>query len=82
MKNIKFSSPAIRFLKKADPLMKKRLQNKIDAIMDGSVVGNFLHNPYQNHQKVRVGNCRIVYTIKDQTIYITAIQHRSKVYKT
>ena len=81
MKTILYSSPARDFIAKLDAPMKQRMKKKLESLASGKTNGIFLHKPLQNYQKLRIGTYRIIFQEKgDDIIFVTHVEHRSKVY--
>ena len=80
MKTVTFSKQSVRFLRKVNTSLKKRFQNKIDMLMQGTIHGNRLSPPLDFYKRVRVGDYRILYIENTGTIHIEYINHRSKIY--
>ena len=62
---------------------KKKIKNAIDKnlVTDPVTISYPLKQNLKGCRKLRVSDYRVIFVIKDKTIYIVAILHRSKVYK-
>lgn len=85
MWSVTYTSDAIRMLSRMDPSVAKRIRSKILALAQSPL------SPNNNVKKLtgvegyrlRVGDWRVVYTLKRQvlTVIVIRIGHRSEVYE-
>lgn len=78
---IKFEKAALKFLQKQDKSTRERLIKVIHQLPNGTDVKKL--QGYQNLYRVRVGNIRVLYSIK-KTVKIINIQNidsRGEIYK-
>lgn len=84
MLNIEFSSSAKKFLKKGDKQIAKRILNKIEQIAEDPFPTDVKRvvNRKEKIFRVRVGDCRIQYSIfyTENLIFISDIDKRSRAY--
>lgn len=78
---IKFEKAALKFLKKQDKLTQERLLKVIKRLPNGTDIKRL--QGYSDLFRVRVGNIRILYSIKEnlKIINIENIDNRGDVYK-
>jgi len=79
--NIQFEKAALKFLQKQDKPTKERLLRAISQLPDGTDIKKM--QGYNNLYRTRVGNIRILYSIKEtvKIINIENIDNRGDVYK-
>lgn len=78
---IHFEKSAIKFLKKQDRITAKRLLQSINQLPNGTDIVKL--QGYSDMHRMRVGNIRIIYSIKEELriINIENIDNRGQVYK-
>ncbi len=84
MYQVKLTKEAAKFLKRSDPLLRKRLIKAIDNLQnDPYPNGCKKLISYEQYYRIRVGDYRIVYQLfkNKLIIYIIRIRHRKDVYK-
>jgi mRNA interferase RelE/StbE len=59
--------------------IKKNIEEKL--VNNPNVFGKHLRNSLKGYWKLRVGDHRIIFQIKNKTVKIFIIQHRREVYK-
>ncbi len=68
-----------------DPEIARRARDRLEWFIENfeEVAHHPLTGEYKGLLKLRVGDWRIVYEVNNlnQTVYITTVEHRSKVYK-
>lgn len=79
MYEIIFDDFAIKYLKKKDSMLSKRIYNKIIE-SKGNPYRYFLRLTDSKNYKLRVGNYRIISQIENNKIYILKIGHRRNIY--
>ena len=80
--SITFKESVWRDLNKIDKHQVKIILAKIeDLLPEGSESYSALTGQLSKLRKFRVGNYRVIYTIKEDTVLITRIQHRKDVYR-
>ena len=73
-----------RFLKefeKLDENLQKRIKEKIKDLQYNPYKGVPLTAGFKGKYKIRVGEYRIIYTLKENRVYLLAIGLRKNVYK-
>jgi mRNA interferase RelE/StbE len=84
MYKVIWKKDALKALEKISKPEAMRIRKKVDSeLAINPHKYEQLQGFYSGHQKFRVGNYRIIYTIQEQTITITItkVGHRSDVYK-
>lgn len=78
---IQFEKAAIKFLKKQDAPTKERLLKAINNLPSGTDIKKL--QGYDELYRMRVGNIRVIYTIKERLkiINIENIGNRGDIYK-
>ena len=80
--SITFKESVWRDLNKIDKHQVKIILAKIeDLLPEGAESYSALTGQFSKLRKFRVGNYRVIYTIKEDTVLITLIQHRKDVYR-
>lgn len=79
---LSYSKTAVKEIRKLDSVTKKKLQRKIEQyIKDPIVHAKKLTNSELGEYRWRVGNYRIVFDLKRNTIIILRVGHRKEIYK-
>ncbi len=80
---VEISRDAIKFLKKLDKKTLYRIQGVIELLSQNPRPPKSIKLTNKNYWRVRVGDYRIVYEIKDKNLIIVVIRiaNRSDVYK-
>ena len=62
--------------------MKQRIKEKIEILKTNPYYFKALHGPLKGKYSVRMGKCRLIYTIneKEKTVVLFCILKRAKVY--
>ncbi len=80
--SITFKESVWRDLNKIDKHQVKIILAKIeDLLPEGAESYPTITGQISKLRKFRVGNYRVIYTIKEDTVLITRIQHRKSVYR-
>jgi len=84
--NIIYTEGALEDLKKLPSTILKRVEKAIQSKLALNPIdfGKPLQYSYKGYRRLRVGDYRIIYHVKDREIIvvIVEVQHRSKVYNT
>jgi mRNA interferase RelE/StbE len=80
---VEWEKEALDDLKKIDKPIVKRILNKISWFSQhfDNIIPEPLSGDMTGLFKIRVGDWRVVYTIKDEVIVIQAVEHRREIYK-
>jgi mRNA interferase RelE/StbE len=79
---IAFKKSVSRDLKKIDKEQAQRILNKVESELSGKAgILPALTGKFSGLKKFRVGDSRIIFTIKGDTALILRIGHRKEVYK-
>ena len=83
MLKVEWEKEALDDLKKIDKPIVKRILNKISWFSQhfDNIIPEPLSGDMTGLFKIRVGDWRVVYTIKDEVIVIQAVGHRREIYK-
>lgn len=76
--NIIYSKEAVKNIEKMDKPMKLRLKVAIGRLPSGDVKKL---KGYQNDYRLRVGNLRVLFSVKNDTIIVKDVLPRGQVYK-
>ena len=80
--NVKYSNQAIKFLKKSEKIIVKRILDKIDFLLKNPLPKNMDSVKGTDFYRVRVGSYRILYEVdyNENIIGIIKIEKRSRMY--
>jgi len=78
---IELKEPALKKLRKLDKTSVKKILTKIEKLEENPEIGKPLKKRLHGIWQLRTGKYRIWYTIKEETIYIRAIQHKKQAEK-
>jgi mRNA interferase RelE/StbE len=67
-------------IKKIPKFIQLSVINKLRILKNDPITGAIKLSGYDNAYRVRIGNYRIVYMIKDANIYVVHVAHRKEVY--
>lgn len=83
MVSIKWSADALRDLERIDPIIARRILEKVIWLEENfvEIVPEKLHRELKGLYKLRVGDYRAVYSIHKDMVTIEAAGHRRDVYK-
>lgn len=83
MTNIIWTEDAIRDLEKIDQFIAKRIVRKIDWLGNNfdKITPEPLSGEFSKTFKLRIGDWRVIYTVKEESILILYIGHRKEIYK-
>ncbi|MBU0699618.1 MAG: type II toxin-antitoxin system RelE/ParE family toxin [Proteobacteria bacterium] len=84
MAKIKWNQGAIEDLEKLDKPVAQRILKKIDWLSENfeKVTPEHLSGQFKGTFKLRIGDWRVVYTVKGETLVIQFIGHRRDIYNT
>jgi mRNA interferase RelE/StbE len=82
MYNIEFDKKAVYFFKKLDKSAQERIAKKIELLKNNPHLGIPLVENLSGLYKLRIGNYRVIYKIKNEQliILILDIGHRKNIY--
>jgi len=82
MYNIEFDKKAADFFKKLDKSLQNRIGKKIELLKNNPRLGIPLVGNLSGFYKLRVGDYRIIYQIKNEQLIILVldIEHRKSIY--
>ena len=81
------SNNAERILNRLDPEVKERLKDKIRVLQDSPKVKRAgadikkIRNAKPEAYRLRIGDYRVIYTVENNTVWITEIMQRGKDYQ-
>ena len=81
---VSYKKTAARDIQKLSPQIQKRLRLKLEFFYeqtDPLMFAEPLTKPADAQYRWRVGNYRVLFDIRDETIIILRVQHRSEVYR-
>ena len=83
MASVKWSDNALEGLEKLDSIIGERVLLKVSWLEDNfdSVIPESLHRELKGLYKLRVGDYRVVYSLRRDTITIEAVGHRRDIYR-
>ena len=83
MVSVRWSLPALEGLNDLDPLIRERVLAKVSWFQENfyTIVLEPLHRELRGQYKLRVGDYRAVYSVRDDIITIEEIGHRRDIYR-
>ena len=60
---------------------KNKIKNKIKKLIDNPNIGKPLKYDLHGERTIRIGNYRLIYSVRDKTLYLLRLEHRKEVYK-
>ena len=82
MIHITFTRRALRDIKKLSLESRRRTELAIDVLFDDVRAGDGLHGKWEGYWKLRAGDYRIIYLIKDEGhVEIQYVRHRRRAYQ-
>ena len=80
MLSLSFTNKSIKFLDKCESLLRERITKKITELSINPFPSGRIKLGGEEYYRVRVGDYRILYAVKDKTLLIYKIDKRSRVY--
>jgi mRNA interferase RelE/StbE len=82
MIQIAFTRRALRDIRKLSPEIRRRVELAIDELFDNVRAGDKLHGDWKGYWKLRTGDYRIIYQIKNEnSVEIQYVGHRRRAYR-
>lgn len=82
MVQISFTRRALRDIKKLSLGVRRRVELAIDELFDEVRAGDKLHGDWEGYWKLRAGDYRIIYKIKNEnSVEIQYVRHRRRAYR-
>lgn len=83
MASVNWSADALADLEATDPIIAKRIVEKVFWLENNftSVVPEKLRRDLKDLYKLRVGDYRVVYSLRQEAITIQAVGHRRDIYR-
>ncbi len=78
---IEIDDELLKAIKKLDKGLRERFYTGIEKIDVNPEVGKPLQYDFKGCRRIRIDPFRIIYKIKEETIFILAFEHRGIVYK-
>jgi mRNA interferase RelE/StbE len=81
--SISIKQSAVKALAKIDKAQRSRLIDAIDKLKDNPGAGGMLKGEFSGLRRIRIGDYRIVYEVKEQQLVILVIRigHRKEIYR-
>lgn len=76
--HIEYKKKAVKYINSCDKITKRRLREEIEKLPLGDVVKL---QGFEAEYRLRVGNLRVLFTLKNDIITINDISPRGQVYK-
>lgn len=76
--HIEYKKKAVKYINSCDKITKRRLREEIEKLPLGDVVKL---QGFESEYRLRVGNLRVLFTLKNDIITINEISPRGQVYK-
>jgi len=74
------SNQALKAYQKLNPAQQQRVRRALETIKAHPLDGKLLHGSLKGYRSYRVGDYRIVYHIKRNTIIVNGLKPRDKAY--
>lgn len=71
----------LKEIRKLDRSLKERFYNAVERLARNPEVGKPLQYDYKGCRRMRIDPFRIVYKVKEDTVFIVAFDHRGVIYK-
>jgi mRNA interferase RelE/StbE len=81
MFEIRWEEKALSLLKKLDPLVYKRIINKIDQLKENPFSKDVKKLRITGSFRLRVGDYRVIFDVQGNTIRILSLGHRKNIYR-
>ena len=83
MASVRWSTNALRNLEKLDALIRERVLSKVSWLEENlaNIIPEKLHRELKELYKIRVGDYRVIYSVRRDSITIEAVGHRRDMYK-
>lgn len=83
MASVKWSGSGLNSLGRLDPLVRERVLSKVSWLEENfaNIVPEKLHGDLKNAYKLRIGDLRILYSLRGNLITIEDVGHRRDVYR-
>lgn len=78
---IEIDDELIKAIKKLDKELRERFYAGIEKVVLNPEVGKPLQYDFKGCRRIRLDPFRIVYKIKEETLFVLAFEHRGVVYK-
>lgn len=69
----------VKTIKNSD--WKEKIKNKIKKIIENPCIGKPLRYDLHAERSIRIGSYRLIYTFKEDTLFLLRLEHRKEVYK-
>ena len=81
--SISIKASAVKALAKIDREQRVRLIDAIDKLRDNPAAGSVLKGEFSGLRRIRIGDYRIVYEVKDSELIILVVRigHRREIYR-
>jgi mRNA interferase RelE/StbE len=82
MPQVLFTKRAMRDIRKLPKEIRQRIEFAMGELFHDAKAGDMLHGDWKGYRKLRAGDYRIIYKIKDRsTVEIQYIRHRRHAYQ-
>lgn len=83
MASVKWSANALANLETLDSVIRERVLTKVSWLMENfaDIVPENLHRDLKGLYKLRIGDYRVVYSIRSNILTVEAVGHRRDIYR-
>jgi len=80
--NIEYDPKAVKQLQKLDKAIARDLLDGIEEFANNSILTKIkkLKTPFDGAYRLRIGNYRVIFYLKDELLLISKVAHRKQVY--
>lgn len=78
---LRFTPKFEKLFRKLDRNVQVRALEEVSKLESDPFQGKSLHGVLKGKLSLRVGNYRVIYKVKNNTVYLLAVGHRKKVYR-
>jgi len=78
---IKYTNKFERRFRELDSVVRRRIFDKIKLLRENPFIGKALLGDLRGIYSLRVGDYRVLYTIRDKVVFLLTVGHRRIVYR-
>ena len=78
---IKYTNKFERRFRELDSVVRRRIFDKIKLLRENPFMGKALLGDLRGIYSLRVGDYRVLYTIRDKVVFLLTVGHRRSIYR-
>ena len=78
---IKYTNKFERRFRELDSVVRRRIFDKIKLLRENPFIGKALLGDLRGIYSLRVGDYRVLYTIRDKVVFLLTVGHRRSIYR-